>query len=1236
MAMFEREPDPRSVTVTQITSGADAEDERVLSAAFAELAAEASEIERTAIALDRAEETEQALSVYRQAAERMAKAAALCPEGNPDRAMLAKHAGEIYGRVVYLESLGEGALATVPPEAHIGSDSLDADGFQVLRDPRGRSEGSSPNWRQKAVSAAAVSGAAGLLVLHAPVCALGLAAGAAYATTRQDSAGEAARSMGCMGIQAAEHVKQVAHQHRVADRASEALSGVRSLDERWRVSERTQAFASSSVSTLRDLDQRHQVTSSVASGARRASAKLVEAVTPAVGWATGTQGLGGGKSPQPTMRLRPGPCDHWMNDGESILSRWKQAAFNATQRLLSGGLVCAGHDRSDGGLLTAVLEMAFAGRKGIELKLDDAGPGTYMEKLFSEAPGLVYEVRRADLAAVARIFESEGVSVQEIGSTRKDLKAVGVVHVGKECVLDADVASLHCIWEATSFQLERQQCYVPCVEQEEAGFKNRRVPPYKLSYTPEPTADAAPLRVFSVQMGRRTWALGIGCPPSAGSTVWRSSDKKVPMVIARWRPRSTWPALRHGTPSSASASVRVREGCGVVATMATNYAPLLPLSVGSRSVTGYMTGTTPNAGSGTYASQAAMGAFGRPLSTPNSVRQRSPPGHEKDVVQFFSKTFYVSETEDSAVVRVIRIGSLQGTCDVTLGGPEDEGARSFGQLPRGRPRRAWYTEDFSAVAGRKYIGGEGILNFGPGESVKIINDDNFDTALETFRPRDARRARRLGGAVRVAQVRRGSFKEFDVILTEPRNCVLDPRYKTSSDPEAEERLWIPGDRNGTAVCLGLAWVLPNIILLASDYFEMKGLEMGFNIRNHLRVNLFRKYLRYTSESRAAVPVQDLKIAIMEDGRGFHDGYLIIFELWAMLGKIGMVTIFMLKKTPGTALQTLAFYPILIALYLWCTYKRRLDLMGKEPPQHLEKKTIVVRHFEEVLKTQRKHVMDLKSFSFWNSQLIPWITLLAIGFYIGGSAQMVLGGRISLGALDLGDRFSTILDGLKSLSKAISPLGALTVQFNLEVDIPQKAAVFKTNEKFALSHGQKNFDLIPIAFKNISIDQSPTFRGGTDFTEEAPQGSVIQIVGPHDSGKGAILRRICDIDSEAPGMVLISPHLTVLQVPHEPLFLESGGVFSNLHMRTTARGRRILERLGLGKEWILNLYDQEESGSLEHVAEEKLAPTSPFSCFEEEEEEEEEEDEICRGELRSAKALTPSEQGLVLVWSIIDH
>merc|ERR1719162_20668 len=45
-----------------------------------------------------------------------------------------------------------------------------------------------------------------------------------------------------------------------------------------------------------------------------------------------------------------------------------KASFTATQRLLAGGLLTAGHDRSDGGLIVTVLEMAFAGRKGFTLK----------------------------------------------------------------------------------------------------------------------------------------------------------------------------------------------------------------------------------------------------------------------------------------------------------------------------------------------------------------------------------------------------------------------------------------------------------------------------------------------------------------------------------------------------------------------------------------------------------------------------------------------------------------------------------------------------------------------------------------------------------------------------------------------------------------------------------------------------------------------------------------------------
>merc|ERR1712100_866439 len=76
-------------------------------------------------------------------------------------------------------------------------------------------------------------------------------------------------------------------------------------------------------------------------------------------------------------------------------------AFIATQRLLEGALLLSGHDRSDGGLITAVLEMAFAGRKGVSLNLDASfAGGSTLAALFGEAPGLVYEIRKCDVSAV--------------------------------------------------------------------------------------------------------------------------------------------------------------------------------------------------------------------------------------------------------------------------------------------------------------------------------------------------------------------------------------------------------------------------------------------------------------------------------------------------------------------------------------------------------------------------------------------------------------------------------------------------------------------------------------------------------------------------------------------------------------------------------------------------------------------------------------------------------------------
>ncbi|MBV5309994.1 phosphoribosylformylglycinamidine synthase [Chromatium okenii] len=89
----------------------------------------------------------------------------------------------------------------------------------------------------------------------------------------------------------------------------------------------------------------------------------------------------------------------------------------ALRELHDAAQVLAYHDRSDGGLIVTLLEMAFAGRCGIDL--DGAVLGDdLLAALFSEELGAVIQVRRTDTAAVLQTLHNQqlGECCRVIGS----------------------------------------------------------------------------------------------------------------------------------------------------------------------------------------------------------------------------------------------------------------------------------------------------------------------------------------------------------------------------------------------------------------------------------------------------------------------------------------------------------------------------------------------------------------------------------------------------------------------------------------------------------------------------------------------------------------------------------------------------------------------------------------------------------------------------------------------------
>ncbi|MGE0113391.1 MAG: phosphoribosylformylglycinamidine synthase [Steroidobacteraceae bacterium] len=140
------------------------------------------------------------------------------------------------------------------------------------------------------------------------------------------------------------------------------------------------------------------------------------------------------------------------------------AFFAAMTELKRAGKLLAYHDRSDGGLVVTLAEMAFAGHCGIDVKLSSA-QGHAAGLLYNEELGAVIQVRVAEVAAVKQALAALGATaVQQIGSLSTDDRIR--IRVNEQVVLDESRIDMQRAWSETSYRMQALRDHPDCAREQ--------------------------------------------------------------------------------------------------------------------------------------------------------------------------------------------------------------------------------------------------------------------------------------------------------------------------------------------------------------------------------------------------------------------------------------------------------------------------------------------------------------------------------------------------------------------------------------------------------------------------------------------------------------------------------------------------------------------------------------------------------------------------------------------------
>lgn len=155
-----------------------------------------------------------------------------------------------------------------------------------------------------------------------------------------------------------------------------------------------------------------------------------------------------------------------------------KAVWNLVQTLIKKNIVVSGHDRSDGGLFTTLIEMSISSNLGFEVDLYGENSINY---LFNEELGIVLEINTSKLEKFYHFLNN-------YDNIKDNVKKIGVVidnnivnfRFNNSDLFKESIVNIREKWESVSFEIDKKQSNRETAISEFNSIKDRKVPKFEI------------------------------------------------------------------------------------------------------------------------------------------------------------------------------------------------------------------------------------------------------------------------------------------------------------------------------------------------------------------------------------------------------------------------------------------------------------------------------------------------------------------------------------------------------------------------------------------------------------------------------------------------------------------------------------------------------------------------------------------------------------------------------------